>query len=46
MSEWITQSCDFLVAVGSFLISSPIFYIVGLLILIVACRLFKGLVGG
>lgn len=44
MNDWLSQSIDLITQIGSFLISEPIFYIVGLLILVIACRLFKGMV--
>ena len=46
MSVWIEESLTLLQDIASFLISSPIFYIVGCLLLLVIVRLFKGMSGG
>lgn len=45
MNDWVLQSADFITSVCSFLLSEPIFYIVGLFVLIIACRLFKSIGG-
>jgi len=45
MNLWIEQSGELITSVASFLLSEPVFYIVGLFFLVIACRLFKS-VGG
>lgn len=46
MNVWITESVQFLGAVASLLTSPAVFNIVGCLILLIACKCFKSLVGG
>lgn len=39
MSEWVTQTVDFLSSTGRFLTSTPIIYIVGVFLFIFTCRI-------
>lgn len=46
MNTWISDSLTLIQDIASFLISEPVFYIVGALLLLIIVKLFKGLVGG
>lgn len=46
MNTWVDDSITFVQDIASFLMSTPVFYIVGCLLLYLIVKLFKGMAGG